>query len=230
MRIDGLPLLVRVLRGAQPLAALTLPQWELLVRQARRANLLASLHAYAMSSGQLAAVPPAPLRHLQWAGVVADKHLDAVRWEVRQIAHALAPSGVPVVLLKGAAYVMAGLPAADGRMFSDVDIMVPKARLGQIEGLLLRSGWIASHHDAYDQRYYRQWMHELPPMQHLKRQTVIDVHHAILPETARLRPEPYKLLASTVPLTEGVRVFAPADMVLHSAVHLFHEGEYHHGL
>jgi hypothetical protein len=27
------------------------------------------------------------------------------------------------------------------------------------------AGWAATHHDAYDQRYYRQWMHELPPMQ-----------------------------------------------------------------
>jgi hypothetical protein len=56
------------------------------------------------------------------------------------------------------------------------------------------------HHDAYDQRYYREWMHELPPMQHLRRGNVIDVHHAILPETAAARPDPAKLRAAAVPI------------------------------
>ena len=42
-----------------------------------------------------------------------------------------------------------------------------------------------THHSAYDQRYYREWMHELPPLLHVRRQTALDVHHAIAPETAR---------------------------------------------
>ena len=75
-------------------------------------------------------------------------------------------------------------------------------------------------------------MHELPPLQHVKRQTVLDVHHTILPETARLHPDPKKLLAAALPLNghDGVRILAPADMVLHSATHLFHDGEFENGL
>jgi hypothetical protein len=75
-------------------------------------------------------------------------------------------------------------------------------------------------------------MHELPPMQHIKRLTVIDVHHAILPETAYVHPDPEKLRAAAHTLDgySDLKVFAPADMVLHSAVHLFHEGELHNGL
>ena len=93
-------------------------------------------------------------------------------------------------------------------------------------------GWVATQHDAYDQRYYRQWMHELPPMQHMRRMSVIDVHHAILPETARVHPSPDKLRAASmaVPGCDDLRVFCPADMVLHSAVHLFHDGELEQGL
>ncbi|MGZ3241734.1 MAG: nucleotidyltransferase family protein, partial [Burkholderiaceae bacterium] len=76
------------------------------------------------------------------------------------------------------------------------------------------------------------WMHELPPMRHIKRMTVIDVHHAILPETAYVHPDSAKLLAAAIPLEgyDNVMVFAPADMVLHSAAHLFHNEQLDHGL
>ena len=83
-------------------------------------------------------------------------------------------------------------------MYSDIDILVPKALLLRAESALMLHGWTGHEHDAYDQRYYRQWMHELPPMQHIRRQSVIDVHHAILPETARVRPDPARLIAAAV--------------------------------
>ena len=62
--------------------------------------------------------------------------------------------------------------------------------------------------------------------------TVIDVHHAILPLTASVQPSPLKLMEAAQALTgfDGVKVFSPADMVLHSAVHLFNDGEFDHGL
>ncbi len=64
-------------------------------------------------------------------------------------------------------------------------------------------------------------------MQHLKRGTVLDVHHAVLPETARIRADSEAMRGAAVPATPGGDTFvlAPADMVLHSATHLFHEGE-----
>lgn len=139
---------------------------------------------------------------------------------------------MPVILLKGAAYVMAKLPSAKGRLFSDIDIIVPKDSLNAVEAALMLHGWAATHHDAYDQRYYRTWMHELPPMQHIKRMTVIDVHHAILPETAALHPDSAKLLAAAQLLDgyDDLKVFAPIDMVLHSAVHLFYNDQLDQGL
>ncbi|MDB5766174.1 MAG: hypothetical protein JWQ61_988, partial [Collimonas fungivorans] len=68
--------------------------------------------------------------------------------------------------------------------------------------------------------------------QHVRRMSLIDVHHAILPETARLRPEPALLRAAAVAVAghPGLQVLAPVDMVLHSAVHLFYDGEFDHGL
>lgn len=226
------PLLIKVLRDPCILRSLTIAEWDLLIRQARRANLLASLHVIAEEGGLLDHVPPVALRHLEWARVVTNKHVEAVLWEVRKIRSALSGTGIPLILLKGAAYVIDSLPASEGRLFSDVDIIVPKNKLDEVEAALMLGGWVATHHDAYDQRYYRQWMHELPPMQHMRRLTVIDVHHAILPETARLRPSPSRLMEASVSVKgdEGLRVFCPADMVLHSAVHLFHDGELEQGL
>ena len=227
------PLLTRILIQPKLSAQLTLRDWDLLVRQARHANLLGRLAASLMAQNLLEDVPAPARAHLDSALSVARRQKQAVRWEVDRIAHALLAVDTPVILLKGAAYIMRELPTAEGRLFSDVDILVTKSSLEDAELNLKIHGWITTHHDAYDQQYYRKWMHELPPMRHLKRQTVLDVHHTILPETARYHPDPLKLIkaAKSIPEYGGrIKVFAPVDMVLHSATHLFHEGELQHGL
>jgi len=227
-----LPLLIEVLRQPARMAQLALADWELLLRQALAANLTASLYCLAEEQGLLDTLPAQPRRHLEWAGVLLRRHGDGVRWEVARIAAALAAIDAPLILLKGAAYTLAGLPAARGRLFSDIDVLLPKACIPEAEAALMMKGWISQHHDAYDQRYYRVWMHEIPPMRHVQRGSMIDVHHAILPLTAAVRPDPAKLRAASVALPgqERLRVLAPADMVLHSATHLFYDGEFDKGL
>jgi hypothetical protein len=228
----AMPLAVQAFRQPQRMSAFSLAEWEMLLRQAASANLTAALYYLAEQHGQLDGVPARVREHLAWAHVQGERHRQGVRFEVRQIRLALAELDVPLILLKGAAYTMAGLPPAPGRLFSDIDILVPKERLAEVEAALMLHGWAANHHDEYDQRYYREWMHELPPMQHVMRQSLIDVHHAILPETSKARPDPAALRAAAraVDGDDGLRVFAPADMVLHSAVHLFYDGEFNHGL
>lgn len=224
--------LVQALSAPAGLPRLSLAEWDVLLRLGHAALLTASLEHRARHAGVLPALPEPVQARLVAARVLADANRRGVTWEVNRLVKALRPLGIPVLLLKGAAYAVAGLPAADGRLFNDVDILVPRERLTDVEQTLYWHGWIGGHHDAYDQRYYRQWMHELPPLQHQKRQSVLDVHHTILPPTARYHPDPAKLRADAVavPGLTGVRVLAPADMVLHSACHLFHEGEWDHGL
>ncbi|WP_174861862.1 nucleotidyltransferase domain-containing protein [Sulfuriferula plumbiphila] len=223
--------IVRALREPDRLDQFSMAEWDTLIRQGRRADLLARLHGLVQEKNLLASLPEAPRAHLQAARVVADKQATAVAWEVRKIRAAIAHTGAPLILLKGAAYCMAALAAGRGRVFSDVDILVPRQRINHVEAALMLHGWVATQHDAYDQRYYRTWMHEIPPLLHIRRLSVIDVHHAILPETARLRPDPALLLAAAQPIADepGVYTLAPADMVLHSASHLFC-GEFGHGL
>jgi hypothetical protein len=232
----SLPLLVQVLRDPGAAARLGADDWDLLLRQALGADMTPILLVQLEDAGLLEAAPPAPRAHLEWARMAAARHAQAVHYEVRQIGRALADTGLPLILLKGAAYAMAGLAPGRGRMFSDIDILVPKERVPEVEAALMLHGWFSAHHDAYDQRYYREWMHEIPPMEHVKRGNVIDVHHAILPETAAARPDPARLRAAAVPVADAgdglpaMRVLAPHDMVLHSAVHLFSDGEFNHGL
>ena len=68
------------------------------------------------------------------------------------------------------------------------------------------------------------------PLDILHRGSVLDVHHTILPPTAKLKPDAKKLFEATQEISPGIWALAPADMVIHSATHLFHEGEFEHGL
>jgi hypothetical protein len=221
------------LRQPEALSSLTLSQWDLLVRQARRAGLLARLCILLDENGLLEGVPAQARVHLESDRTLAWKFDRDVRWEARCICSDLEKTGIPIILLKGAAYVIAGLPSAKGRMFSDIDIMVPKSGIGETEKALRGKGWFfGSKLSAYDQEYYRRWMHEIPPLRHMIRGTTLDVHHTIVPETARSDVNARKLRESAIPV-EGFKnlwILAPADMVLHSAVHLFNEGEFAHGL
>jgi hypothetical protein len=125
----ALPLLVRVLRDPGAVTGLDPAGWDLLLRQATGADMTPILCVVLEDAGLLEAVPAAPREHLAWAQVAAGRHAQAVRYEVRQIGRALADTGLPLILLKGAAYAMAGLAPGRGRMFSDIDILVPKERV-----------------------------------------------------------------------------------------------------
>lgn len=225
-------LIVTALLTPQVLLHWSALEWDLLIRQGRRSHLLARLAYQLKRSDLLDAVPAAPRNHLLSALQMAQRQTVALCWEVECIRKALAQTDARLVLLKGAAYVMANLEVAQGRIFSDVDVLVPKSFLGRCESALLIHGWQGTHHNAYDQHYYRRWMHEIPPMRHVRRGTTIDVHHTILPETARVKVNTAALFTAAMALPGAPNLYTlePADMLLHSATHLFHEGEFEKGL
>lgn len=225
-------LLVRTLRSPDAVTRYSMSEWDMLVRQARAAGLLARLAHRFRQHGLTAAIPAVARWHFDAVETLANKQQTAVHWELQQLRAALADLDIPLIVLKGAAYVVAHLPAAAGRLFNDIDILVPRERLPQAESALMLAGWHATGLSEYDKRYYRRWMHEIPPLQHVQRATVIDMHHAILPETARYHPDPAKLRSRAVAVEglPGVYVLAAEDRILHSATHLFHDGEMPHGL
>ncbi|MET0012502.1 MAG: nucleotidyltransferase family protein [Sedimenticola sp.] len=223
-------LLTSVLSDPRSVLSLELKEWDLVIRQARRAGILSRL-AVDLGEDVIEELPKGPACHLESSMLFYRAQTRGVSWEVRKVAEALNKINLPVILLKGAAYSIAGLPSSRGRLFNDFDILVPKSKLDSVEKILNFHGWFSTVEDEYDQRYYREWMHELPPLRHLTRRSVLDVHHTILPETSRLRPDPNKLIdsAQSVAGFENIFVLKDVDMVLHSAAHLFHDGELENG-
>jgi Uncharacterised nucleotidyltransferase len=175
-------------------------------------------------------VPPKVADILAEAKASAEVSRTHALWEAEMARRALAPLGVPLLLLKGTAFAAAGLDAARGRLIGDLDILVPRARLSEVEAALLGAGWEWVKPDPYDDAYYRTHMHELPPLIHRVRDRMIDVHHSILPLTARINPDAAALIADAVPLGNGLFTLSPPDMLIHAVAHLFADGDLSGGL
>lgn len=201
--------------------------WGLAIRQARVANLVSSLGSHVNTHLSGLEVPEGARQHFLAADNFVKQREAAVIWECRQIVGVLGRKGIRPTFLKGAAYALAGIPLAGRRRFSDIDVMVGKADISEAEKQLMLAGWLPTNTDPYDQRYYRQWMHEVPPLRHVRRGTVLDLHHAITPPTSRYQARMDFLESSRRPL-DGMHdayTLGPADMILHAAAHLFAEGE-----
>ncbi|PZO77712.1 MAG: hypothetical protein DI632_08430 [Sphingomonas hengshuiensis] len=219
-------LVAAVLRDPARAERLRRPQWNALIAAARAEQLIGSVAARLDGI----AMPAAAARILADARASAEQGRVVALWEAEAARRVLAPLDVPVVLLKGTAFAAAGLDAGRGRAIGDLDILVPRGYLDRVEDALLAAGWEWVKPDPYDDAYYRRWMHELPPLIHRTRDRMIDVHHTILPPTARPTPDAAALLADAVPLANGLFVLSNADMVVHAAAHLFADGDLQGGL
>lgn len=223
-------ILLEVLRDPATVATLPESAWSALMASARDANLLGALAVRLAAAG---IVPPVAVRrHLDGVRGVGERQQLSIEWEAQQLHEAVVELGLPVMLLKGAAYALGYPEIGEGRLFGDIDILVPRQGLGDVEARLMLHGWVTSKSDPYDQHYYREWMHELPPMTHLRRGTVLDVHHNILPQTARHSPDASAILGRSLPLARwpALRIPSPEDLLIHSLTHALHEGELHNVL
>jgi hypothetical protein len=110
-----------------------------------------------------------------------------------------------------------------GRLSVDVDILVPFADIARVEQRMVERGWRMQEMNAYDQHYYRDWMHQIPPLVHPDRGVEVDIHHTIFPPISGIRVGAEALVEAAVPVADGLWVLSPADMVLHVATHLFLE-------
>jgi len=152
-----------------------------------------------------------------------------LRFEMDRLQRALIGTGITPVILKGGAYVATGSNAGKGRRVSDLDIMVGREQIAETEALLKNAGWEfeAGVDNLYDINYYRKYMHELPPLRHKSRRTLIDVHHGLVPQTASYSFKSDLMLQSAefIPGTR-LKVFTPVDRFIHSAIHSFADGSF----
>ncbi|MCW8885807.1 MAG: nucleotidyltransferase family protein [Motiliproteus sp.] len=222
-------ILIDVLNSPQITSQLENSQWGSLISQARAANLLSRLYSILEQKHLFSSVPEHIQHHLLSAHKQAEKQHRQVLWEVSLLSRTFKDLEIQLLLLKGSAYIYGELPASCGRTLSDIDILVPKEVIEKVEKRLFLDGFMSTKIDDYDQHYYREWMHEIPPLQHYTRGTTLDVHHNILPTLKRtLNPE--KLFEEVENISLNVAVLSKYDRILHSAAHLFMEGEFPNGL
>lgn len=222
-------LLLNIVRTPENLTNISTSEWDTLVQEAYSSNLIGKLACMIETLSFWEYVPIECEWHFKSAltyfeSITFDIHTEAVALKA-----ALKPLGVTPVLLKGAAYIERGDIAGKGRYFSDLDIYVPLAKLDEIENMLKWQGWVSKSLDDYDQKFYREWMHEIPPMFHRDRGTPIDVHHNLLPLTSRVRLNADLLEIDKTGGKEGLWSLSVADRFLHSAAHLLLDGEFDNG-
>ena len=204
----------------------SLADWERVVRLARRGRLLARLAHKLDDAGLTGGLPLPVQQHLLGEKRLSTARTNAVVWTIERIGAALAGQGLPMVLLKGAAYIGQDLPIARGRLPSDLDVLVPRASLAACQAALQAAGWQEVEMDAHDRAHYHEWSHEVPPMQHPLFEVELDLHHNILaPQRGRFLQVDLLLAHLQPSRWPGWQVLQPVDQVLHSAAHLFNDSE-----
>jgi hypothetical protein len=224
--VNDARILARALADPASVVGLDADGWTSLLTMARAEQLIGTL---AMRLDGLP-LPSAVKAILADARAAAEHGRRAALWEAEMARRALSAVDCPVILLKGTAFVAAGLSAGQGRSIGDLDILVPRASLDAVEAALLAAGWEWVKPDPYDDVYYRRWMHELPPLIHRDRDRMIDVHHTILPLTARVTPDAEALIEGSIALENGLRTLSANGMLVHAAAHLFADGDLAGGL
>jgi Uncharacterised nucleotidyltransferase len=226
LRDGAAQLLLALLAHPERALELDAGQWDLLVRVARSARLLAELGVRLERAGVLDQIPARVRAHMNSERVIVRHIQKSAEIELRRLSGLLQRLDVAAILLKGAAYVAQVLPIAAGRSMGDVDIMVPRARIERVEAVLKEAGWVMAPMDPYDERYYREWTHEIPPLRYPGHLMELDVHHTILQQTARLKPIAPALFAESQLLPRGTfRVLCAEDQLLHASVHLFQDSD-----
>jgi hypothetical protein len=221
----GLANLLRLLTST-PGGSLADPDWEAVLRVGRLSRLLAVARERMAQAGTLDAIPPTVRVHFDAEANLAAYQRQMVRFAMQEIGETLAPLGVPLVALKGGAYVLQDLPVSRGRMLADADIMVRRSDLDRVEEALRGAGWEFAELHPYDEHYYRAWTHELPPLRHTAHKLELDLHHTILPLTSRVQPNSAALFAASTPVPGTPWcVLSREDQIVHACLHLFHDSD-----
>ena len=224
--MSAVQIFVDLLAGRRNPARLAPRDWDGVIGVARSEAMLATL-AHRVEGADLPPTVAALFADQRAAAAVAQQQ---ALWEAEMARRAFAPVGIEFVLLKGAAYAAAGMACAAGRQIGDLDVLVLASDIRRAENALLNAGWEWVKSDPYDDFYYREHMHELPPLIHKSRDRMIDVHHTILPLTHRITPDALALVSDAVTGAGGFAVLNSVDMACHCAAHMLADGDLQGGL
>lgn len=225
-------LLIKVLIDTHTIKSFDNSEWRTIIDEGIKSNLIGRVYHSILKHKLKEHIPQEILWHFNAAHIVCERHQKDVLREIDELNKLLSHSNVETIFLKGAAYIASSLDCSYGRTQSDIDLMVNKNELHTAENCLFVGGYLKTKIESYDEHYYRTWMHEIPPLTHVNRNSVVDLHHNILPLTNKYNFDSRKLIKINVnhPWLGAISVLSPRDMIIHSSVHLFTESEYPKGL
>lgn len=212
------------------ISTLTTGEWNSLVRVLRERSLLASYYHRLSQHGQAHLVPPictdAFLSSINFASAQAMQ----TKIQGRKLTAIFNAHQLPFIFLKGAAYILGEERNSLGRLMTDIDICVERKYIEKAEHILLNSGWSFKDMDEHDDKYYREWSHEIPPLQHREDGVVLDVHHTLIPPIKGRILDIERLVKSNKLAGNSCPVPSLEWMVLHSALHLIINEDVENGL
>jgi hypothetical protein len=208
---------------------LTDKEWQPLIFVLRHEQLLARFAYILKDAGVFETLSDYPKRHFNNAIILYERQAEQVFREANHLNAQLKKYSKHMIFLKGAGYTLSRHPVGRGRVYGDIDILVEKSGLNTIEKHLCMRDWISEPVNEYDDRYYRQWAHEIPPLRNSSRGTILDIHHNIIPIISGKAPNVELLLEHVVLTEDGYQVLSPAALTMHSAIHLFFNEDFKHG-
>ncbi|WP_158971610.1 nucleotidyltransferase family protein [Paraglaciecola sp. L3A3] len=201
--------------------AFTPKQWQQLVLILRHQQLLACYSAVFKQAGIFQKIPQQAQRHFLNADVLVANHKKQVMFEAAELQREIGDKQQYLIFLKGAGYTLSKTRVGDTRVYNDIDILSDKSSIDEIEKKLCLFGWLSEELTEHDEKYYRKWAHEIPPLRHGKRGTIIDIHHNIVPIISGRQLDANQFATHSVTTEDGFQILSFAAMTLHSLIHLF---------
>ena len=219
------------------LDTLTLVEWNALVRVLRSRSLMASFYSRLINThGKLnllgeKRVIPEIFENAFFSSITFAKaqHIQT-RTQGYKLAKLLTRSNIPFAFLKGAAYVLGNTRNAEGRLMTDIDICVNANDIEKAEKLLVSVGFKAKNLDEHDEKYYREWSHEIPPLINEIEGVALDVHHTFIPPVSGRNISIKNLIEKLLNVDNTFPIPPTEWLIFHSALHLVINEEVDNGL
>ena len=219
-----------IIAAPKQVQQLSASDWEILLWVLDTARLEAWLNAQLEPIGLKDSLPATVQTRLDSAMIYAERQQKQVRYECEIISSLLSEKRITPLFLKGAAYVISAEFNSAGRICSDIDALVKQDELDVAERQLKMNMWLSQDVDDYDDKYYREYAHEIPPMMQAERGTVLDLHHNLFLPVSGRAPKIEQFWATTTTNDNGLSTLKPAAALVHSMIHLLMNEEVTYGL
>lgn len=143
--------------------------------------------------------------------------------ELKRILLLFSNSGIEVIILKGMALTNKIYGNAALRPMADIDILVKKQDIDQVEKLLTSSGYMINK-SRLQKEWYRENHHHLAPFYNPNKGICIEVHYDLLPPRKAIHLEIDQVWqrAKTERIDRiDTKILCTEDMLIHLCLHLY---------